>query len=156
MSSVPRIALGAALLMALAAAAAVLASQRADAGAVAKLTVNSTSNTDDGQCNGPPNDQAVGNCTLREAIEQVNDGLADTINFHPTVFSKASPGVIQLDLGEGELPPIEREVTIDNNGTAVVLDCNAENDGNWQCDDGLIVRPTHNAFDFTRQAVRDP
>ena len=146
-----RFALGAALLLTLAGFTAVLAVHQADAGAVGTVFVNSTSNTDDGQCNGPPNDLAVGNCTFREAINDVNDGLADTIKFHPAVFSKRTPGIIQLDLSDGQLPSIEREVVIDNTGTGVILDCDAENDGTWgDCgEEAIAVILTHNAFDFT-------
>lgn len=155
-----RLLIGAALLLALVGLTAVLTAQRADAGAVGTLVVNSTANTDDGDCGGPPNNQAVGNCTLHEAIDQVNLGLADTIKFHPAVFPKQSPGVIDLesfdtddtlqgyDIDYPGLPPIQREVTIDNTGTHVVLDCDAQNNQTWGCGYGLLVTATHNAFDF--------
>lgn len=37
---------------------------------------------DDVGCEVPPNDEATGNCTLRDAIDKVNAGEADIINFH--------------------------------------------------------------------------
>ncbi|MEX2158637.1 MAG: hypothetical protein WEB04_04470, partial [Dehalococcoidia bacterium] len=120
--------------------------REARAGAVAKLTVNSTANNDDGDCSGAPN-AGSGDCTLREAINDVNDGLADEINFHPAVFSQAAHGVIQLDLGLGPLPPILRQVKIDAKGVGVVLDGDFDNDGigvPW----GIMVIASHNGFDF--------
>ena len=48
------------------------------------VTVNSTSNTDDGDCEGTPN-AGVGNCTLVEAINDVNAGLGS-----PTLTKRSS------------------------------------------------------------------
>jgi CSLREA domain-containing protein len=136
------------------------------------VTVNSTANTDDGICSGPPN-AGTGNCTLREAIYTVNAGQADTIKFHPTIFSKATPGVINLESGFGDLPTITREVTIDGTGAGVIIDgdgggtgdpadnatpCSAANlasgldaHGNpaRPCSRGLEVSANHNNFGFT-------
>jgi CSLREA domain-containing protein len=136
------------------------------------VTVNSTANTDDGICSGPPN-AGTGNCTLREAIYTVNAGQADTIKFHPTIFSKATPGVINLESGFGDLPTIVREVTIDGTGAGVIIDgdgggtgdpadngtpCQATNlatgndaHGNpaLPCDNGIEVSAPHNNFAFS-------
>ena len=128
------------------------------AGADSKVTVNTVSNTDDGDCGGAPN-AGSGDCTFREAINAVNAGLADTINFHKDVFSKASPGVIFIDGdvtdNEGCLPTIEREVTIDSTNTGVVLDGDTNDDGTAEdCSDGtregvIQVDANGNGFDFT-------
>jgi CSLREA domain-containing protein len=136
------------------------------------VTVNSTANTDDGICSGPPN-AGTGNCTLREAIYAVNAGQADTIKFHPAAFSKTTPGVINLESGFGDLPTIVREVTIDGTGAGVIIDgdgggtgdpadngtpCSGANlasgldaHGNpaLPCDNGIEVNATHNNFAFS-------
>jgi CSLREA domain-containing protein len=130
------------------------------------VTVNSTANTDDGICSGPPN-AGTGNCTLREAIYAVNAGQADTIKFHPTIFSKTTPGVINLESGFGDLPTIVREVTIDGTGAGVIIDGNVNGDatvcsaagllagldahGNpaLACDNGIEVSAPHNNFAFS-------
>jgi len=156
-----RLLIGAALLLAFAGIAGTLA-QQADAGG-GTVFVNTTANTDDGQCNGPPNDAALGNCTLHEAIDRVNLGFADVIKFHPAIFPKAAPGVIDLEAVDPDdsaqygtdydgLPPIMREVVIDNTGTAVVLHCDTQHNGTWgvtnDCAWGIRVEASHNGFDF--------
>src|SRR3989304_1535748 len=74
---------GARVLLALAGFMSLISQEaRAEPAGAAKLTVNTVSNTDDGDCEGPPN-AGSGNCTLHEAIDDVNGGLADRINFHP-------------------------------------------------------------------------
>ena len=101
----------------------------ASAGGDTKITVNSIANIDDGECEGAPNDDEIGNCTLHEAIDMVNDGDADIINFHKPVFSKEQPGVIELcedDLGE--LPDIRRNIVIDSKNSGVILDGGSEAD----------------------------
>ncbi len=146
-------------------ALSVYTAHQTSAGVGLKVTVNSVGNTDDGGCGGAPN-AGSGDCTLHEAIDVVNEGKADEINFHKTVFSKASPGVIQIDLGDfadndGDncLPPIEREVIIDSSNTGVILDGDANDDliaidcSQTPSDsnrEGVIqVDATHNGFDFT-------
>jgi CSLREA domain-containing protein len=65
---------------------------KAQAGVASKVTVNSRGNTDDGDCEGPPNDSvAGGDCTLREAINDANDGLADVI-LPPARLPARQPG----------------------------------------------------------------
>jgi hypothetical protein len=69
----------------------------AHAGVVDKVTVNNTGNTDDGVCGGPANDNTIGgDCTLIEAINDANNGLADVINFQPSVFTIGSRGFINI------------------------------------------------------------
>ncbi len=145
-------------------ALSVYTAQQTSAGAATTVTVNSVGNTDDGSCSGAPN-AGSGDCTLHEAIDVVNDGKADVINFHKTVFPKVTPGVIQVDLGDfaendGDncLPPIVREVVIDSSNTGVVLDGDANGDlVAIDCSDtpsdsnreGVIqVDASHNGFDF--------
>ena len=142
---------GTAVMLGLLALAAV-AAHGAAAGGDATVSVNSTANTDDGACEGPPNDDAAGNCTLREAIFAVNAGNAGVINFHPPVFAEQQPGVIELcaDSSAGELPAITRDVTIDATGSAVVL-----NGGSTDVDclapaaAGIAVTPQEESLDFT-------
>ena len=105
----------------------------ASAGGDAKVTVNSTANIDDGTCEGPPNDAALGNCTLHEAIDLVNEGDADIINFHPPVFSKEQPGIINLCNEQNRLPVIMRDVVIDSKDSGVVIDGGSKDD---DCLDG--------------------
>jgi len=128
------------------------------------ITVNSTLNNDDGACEGVPN-KGSGDCTFREAINEVNAGRADIIKFRESIFSKASPGVIFLDGGDAGkddfdncLPPIEVEVIIDSTNTGVILDGDAQNDVDindaQDCSDngreGVIqVYSSRNGFDFT-------
>lgn len=139
-----------------------LGTQQAQAGqADSMLTVNSTANTETAPilpvtaanaCGGFPNTtNLAGDCTLREAINAVNAGLADKINFHPTTFSVATPGVIDIEGGLGCLPAIDRPVTIDSANTGVVIDGDNSLDGLSPigCDAGLKVRANGNGFDFT-------
>jgi hypothetical protein len=136
----------AALAVAMVALQAVLPGGDAKAGAV-KLTVNSTANTDDGDCDHPL--VATDDCTLHEAIDAVNAGLGDTINFHPPVFSPSMPGVINIEGGEGCLPDIEREVTIDATNAGVVIDGDQDDDQTpTGCFAALFVSAAHNGFDF--------
>ena len=149
---------GSLLLVGLIALAAVLGPHtRVSAATI--VTVNSTANTDDGACTGSPN-SGLGNCTLREAINVVNAGLADTIKFHIPVFSEATPGVINLEAGLGQLPVITGEVTIDARGAGVIIDgdgnangiyCEAAGlaPGGVACSDGLEVHASLNAFAFS-------
>ncbi len=142
--------IGAVLMLGLLSLFVILAGN-ASAGGDAKVTVNSTANTDDGDCEGVPND-GTGNCTFREAINEVNDGNADIINFHPPVFSKQQPGVINLcgdDLDnpddpknpgvDGELPWILRDVVIDSTDTGVILDGGSK-DGDCGAGDGPVLK----------------
>ncbi len=152
-------------------ALSIYTAHQTDAGPVLKVTVNSVGNTDDGDCTGAPN-EGSGDCTLHEAIDVVNEGKADEINFHKTVFSKVTPGVIQIDLGDHVvndggncLPPNERDVVIDSSNTGVILDgdanddltaidCSAVDSADDAFDDvnreGVIqVDASHNGFDFT-------
>jgi len=136
-------------------------SHQAEAGnADAILTVNSTANTDDGACGGAPNTtNPSGNCTFREGINAVNAGLATKLNFHPPVFSVATPGVIQIDNGDFPnnaagncLPAIERDgVTIDNTSTGVVIDGDSSLDSLSPiiCEGVLSVHPPFDGLDFT-------
>ena len=121
----------------------------ASAGGDTKITVNSTANIDDGECEGAPNDDEIGNCTLHEAIDMVNNGDADIINFHKPVFSKEQPGVIELCTGEGELPPIERDIVIDSKNSGVILDGGDKDD---DCSDpaelGIRASGLSNGLDF--------
>jgi len=74
-----------------------LTAGKAHAGVISKITVNSTGNTDDGDCEGPANDNTIGgDCTLIEAINDANDGLANVINFRPSVFTVAIRGRISI------------------------------------------------------------
>jgi hypothetical protein len=74
-----------------------LTAGKAHAGVISKITVNSTGNTDDGDCEGPANDNTIGgDCTLIEAINDANDGLANVINFQPSVFTVAARGHISI------------------------------------------------------------
>ena len=126
--------------------------QKVSAGDDAKVTVNSTANVDDGDCEGAPNDDATGNCTLHEAIDMVNNGDADIITFHPPVFSKVQPGVIDLcaDEGEGALPAVQRNIVIDSQNSGVILDGGL---GDKQCSSpatvGLLAVAEANGLDFT-------
>ena len=52
----------------------------------ANLTVNSAADDDDGSC-----DAAPGDCTLREAIDDLNAGLGSSIGFDPATFP---PGIL--------------------------------------------------------------
>ena len=145
-----RLLLAAALLMGLAVAFTVFAGN-ASAGGDEKITVNSTANIDDGECEGAPNDDEIGNCTLHEAIDMVNNGDADIINFHKPVFSKEQPGVIFLceDDGEGTLPFIERDLMIDSKNTGVVLDGgDKDDDCGESASYGLFAAAQQNGLDF--------
>ena len=123
----------------------------ASAGGDTKITVNSTANIDDGECEGAPNDDEVGNCTLHEAIDMVNNGDADIINFHKPVFSKEQPGVIDLCSGFGDLPPITHDIKIDSKNSGVILDGGTKDD---DCDSkdeavvGILAEDFNNGFDF--------
>ena len=131
---------------------AALAAHGAAAGGDSTVTVNSTANIDDGACTGLPNDEPAGNCTLREAILEVNAGHATVINFHPPVFAEEQPGVIELcaDGSAGELPSITRDVTIDATGSAVVLDGGTKNAGCLTpAAVGIAVTPQEDGLDFT-------
>ena len=145
-----RLVIGAAILLAFAAAMTVVA-QQATAGVEAKVTVNSTGNTDTGSddtgdCDTTP---ASGTCNLRQAINAVNAGEADEINFHPAVFPKANPGVINIEGGDGCLPDIKNEVTIDSTNSGVILDGDGNNDFDAiDCGEVIHVHATHNGFDF--------
>jgi CSLREA domain-containing protein len=143
------IGLGLTVVAAVAALAVVLP---ASAGGDAVVTVNSISNTDDGDCEGAPN-AGAGNCTLREAINAVNDGDADIIKFHPAVFAKAQPGVISLCNADHNLPFIERDVVIDSTDSGVVIDGgNKDNDcldgPSSPATSGIDVQPLGNGLDF--------
>jgi hypothetical protein len=126
---------------------AVLPSGDAAAGAI-KVTVNSTANTDDGDCDHPPT--GTDDCTLHEAIDAVNAGLADEINFHPPTFPPAQKAVINLEGGEGCLPIITREVTIDATNAGVILDGDQDDDETpiSGCAGALHIEASHNGFDF--------
>ena len=121
-------------------------------GGGSKVTVNSTANIDDGECEGAPNDDEIGNCTLHEAIHAVNDGDATFILFHEPVFSKAQPGVIHLCTGEGALPFIERQMVIDSDDAGVILDGGAKNDPEdcttGPADYAIVVTGDEDGFDF--------
>ncbi|MCI0778281.1 MAG: hypothetical protein J4N95_08865, partial [Chloroflexi bacterium] len=122
----------------------------ASAGGGTKVTVNTTANIDDGECEGAPNDDEIGNCSFREAINLVNNGDADIINFHKPVFSKEQPGVISLCDGEGTLPEIERDVVIESKNSGVILDGGSKNDdcGGDNANFGLAVIAQSNGLDF--------
>ena len=123
----------------------------ASAGGDTKITVNSTANIDDGDCEGAPNDDETGNCTLHEAIDMVNTGDADIINFHKPVFSKEQPGVINLctDDGEGDLPLITRDIKIDSKNSGVILDGGSKDDDcGVAAGQGLEANGFRNGFDF--------
>ncbi|MCI0890902.1 MAG: hypothetical protein J4O04_08845, partial [Chloroflexi bacterium] len=113
--AITKLLIGAVLMLGLLGLFVALASN-ASAGGGTKITVNSTANIDDDECEGAPNDDEIGNCTLHEAIDMVNNGDADIINFHKPVFSKEQPGVINLcsDDTEGNLPLITRDIKIDS------------------------------------------
>ena len=143
-----RLLLAGVVLLGLAVAVTVFAGS-AGAGDGTVVTVNTTANIDDGECEGAPNDGA-GNCSLHEAIDDVNAGLADIIRFHPPAFGKEDPGVIQIDDGEECLPDIERDVIIDSPDTGVVIDGDIDDDNTpVDCEAGLHVTPTSNGADFT-------
>jgi len=149
-----RLLFGAVLLLGLAVAFTVFASD-ASAGGDAKVTVNSTANIDDGDCEGPPNNDATGNCTLHEAIDMVNAGDADIINFHPPVFSKEQPGVINIcdddpvHAGDADLPEIARDVVIDSKDSGVIIDGgNKDDDCGDPADWGILAESFDNGFDF--------
>lgn len=117
-----------------------------------KITVNSVLNTEDGLCEGEGNTAPVtgdGDCTLREAITAVNNGLATTINFRLATFPKASPGVINIEGGAGALPTIVRDIIIDATTAGVILDCDKPNDGVSPCLFGLHAEAATNGFSFT-------
>ena len=124
----------------------------APAGA-SKITVNTTANVNDGACEGAPNSDEIGNCTLREAIDLVNNGDVDIITFHPPVFSSAFPGVISLcggvSGGDGDLPIIDRDVVIDATNTGVILDGGTKD---VDCTDpatwGIYVLAAQSGLDF--------
>ena len=149
-----RLLLAASLLLGIAVAFMVFAGN-ASAGGDTKITVNSTANIDDGECEGAPNDDEIGNCTLHEAIDMVNNGDADIINFHPPVFSKEQPGVINLcdddpvHGAEADLPEITRDILIDSKDSGVIIDGGAtdEDCGN-PADLGFSARGFSNGFDF--------
>jgi CSLREA domain-containing protein len=125
---------------------------RARAGFAPSATVNSTANADDGDCEGPPNDDIVGGaCTLREAINAVNSGGPNAILFEPRVFTTLSPGVIDLGHGGGCLPDIKRSgVRIDLSGAAVILDGDGDGDRvRATCQAGIVAALTTNGYDFT-------
>ena len=114
--------------------------------------VNSIVNSSDGDCEGAPNDTIIaGECTLREAIEAVNSGEADSIGFLPRVFSIASGGVINIEDGAGCLPAIARSgIVIDLVGVRVIIDGDVSTDGTRAaCQAGLLITLPHNGFDFT-------
>jgi hypothetical protein len=129
---------------------------KAHAGVAAKVTVNSRGNTDDGDCEGPPNDGVIGgDCTLAEAINDANDGLADLINFHPPVFPVANPGLISVEEGDGCLPAITRDgITIDSRNAGVIIDGDASGDNlpntasPVSCEGALEISASENGFDF--------
>jgi len=143
---------------------------KAEAGVAAKVTVNTTGNTDDGDCEGPPNDNVIGgDCTLHEAIDAVNVGIADLINFHPAVFAENDPGTIIIDGEDGAwgppdgipnnlgcLPAIQRDgVTIDATGAGVIIDGDDDDDPSAEtggspeeCVAAILVELTQNGFDF--------
>ncbi len=143
--------LGAAIVLVLA-GIAMLAVHGAAAGGTVTVTVNSTANIDDGACEGPPNDQATGDCTLREAILHVNAGHAGVIDFLPAAFPEQQPGVIELcgDGSAGELPAITRGVTIDATGSAVVLDGGSKDVACvTPAAAGIVASPQQDGLDFT-------
>jgi len=159
LTAVRLLAVAGVLLLGMVGVFAALGSHQAEAGnADAILTVNSTANTDDGVCGGAPNTSNTGNCTFREGINAVNAGLATKLNFHPPVFSVATPGVIQIDDGDFPnnaagncLPAIERDgVTIDNTSTGVVIDGDSSLDSLSPifCDAAIHVHAVTNGFDF--------
>ena len=120
-------------------------------GGGSKVIVNSTANIDDGECEGAPNDGEIGNCTLHEAIDAVNNGEATIITFHEPVFTKKQPGVINLcaDDGEGALPFIERPMVIDSNDSGVVLTGGLEDeDCDEPADYAIVVSAQQDGFDF--------
>ena len=145
--SLVRLLFGAVVLLGLAVAFTVFAGN-ATAGGDEKITVNSTANIDDGECEGAPNDDEIGNCTLFEAINLVNNGDADIINFHKPVFSKEQPGVINLCTGEGDLPPITRDVVIDSSNSGVIIDGGSKSDECASSSNGLTVFAESNGLDF--------
>ena len=122
----------------------------ASAGGDTKITVNSTANIDYGECEGAPNDDEIGNCTLREAIDMVNNGDADIINFHKPVFSKEQPGVINLceDEGAGDLPNIERDIVIDSKNSGVILDGGSKDEDCARPALNGLFADFDNGFDF--------
>lgn len=80
------------------------------------LVVDNTSLDNDGSC-------ADVDCTLPDAIEEVNAGNGDTITFDPTVFPPSGfATAINLTAGTGPLPVITRGVTISGAGASVLLD----------------------------------
>jgi CSLREA domain-containing protein len=81
----------------------------------ANLTVNSAADDDDGSC-----DAAPGDCTLREAIDDLNAGLGSSIGFDPATFP---PGVLTPIAVASALPALtESGTTVDGSGTGVVID----------------------------------
>jgi hypothetical protein len=126
-------------------------------GATDTLVVNSTSNSDDGDCEGHGNDDIIGgNCTFHEAIDAVNSGEAGRITFDAVQFSNAQPGVIVVDDSRagslGCLPAIAvDDVVIDATGRGVVLDGREGSaSAPIECPDGaLSLHPPHHAVTFT-------
>ena len=87
--------------------------------------VNSTADTDDGQC--APIGTGNG-CTLREAINAANaDAGAETITFNSTVFAAPGPYTINLT---GALPNLSSDMTINGPG-AKVLTVKRNTGGNY-------------------------
>jgi CSLREA domain-containing protein len=106
----------------------------------APLTVNSTANSSDSSCDSS-------NCTLREAIEAVNDGVTNLIEFDPSVFPPATPGVIDIEGGDGPLPAIAADATIDLSDAAVTIDGDSNDDGT-AVGPGLTVNGANAGFTF--------
>jgi hypothetical protein len=112
------------------------------------VTVNTTSNAaSDAVCSGAPN-PGTGDCKLREAIEQVNLGNADTIKF---AIPGVGPHVINLDptATAGDLPIITADdTTIDASGDSIILDGD-NSDGGGTASRGIRVEAATSLFDFT-------
>ncbi len=126
--------------------------RQARAGFVPRVYVNSTGNASDGDCEGPPNDRVIGGeCTLREAIEEVNEGGTGSIGFVPRVFSGSAPSAIDLENGDGCLPRIQTSgVTIDLSGANVIIDGDDPNNGvRATCQAAIVVAIMYYGFDFT-------
>ncbi len=104
------------------------------------LIVNSTANTSDGVCDATT-------CTLREAIDDVNSGLGSLLSFDPAVFPPGAPGVIDIEGGDGPLPAITEDTTINALGSGVIIDGNSNNDGT-AVGPGLTVTGSHDGFVF--------
>ena len=67
-STITKLLVAAAVTLGLLGLFVILAAGQASAGGDTKVTVNSTAFIDDGVCEGAPNDDEIGNCTLPEAI----------------------------------------------------------------------------------------